>query len=367
MQSIFNNYFQNISDPRSIRNQRHPLMTLIATSLLSVLSGIDSFSGMQDFTEMHMEKLSEYFEFPNGVPSHDTYQRLWDGIHPSEFEKSFELFTSSIAKLSGKVINIDGKTIRNSGRNKNLHLVSAWCRANKLVLAQEKVKEKSNEIIAIPQLLSLLDLENKIITIDAMGAQRDICKQIIEAGGDYVISLKGNQSSLYNDVKLYFADDENKFLSNENNDKGHGRIEQRNSSVSHDIRWLREMHKWPGINAIGKIEAKVIKIKNNKTTKETRYYISSLAITAQQLNDIARAHWEIENKLHWVLDVVFNEDKSCIRNDNAAYNMDILRKWALNVLNNVKRKPSQSIKGLMRKNSMSIKHLLLLLNNYFHA
>ena len=125
------------------------------------------------------------------------------------------------------------------------------------------------------------------------------------------------------------------------------------------------MHKWPGINAIGKIEAKVIKIKNNKTTKETRYYISSLAITAQQLNDIARAHWEIENKLHWVLDVVFNEDKSCIRNDNAAYNMDILRKWALNVLNNVKRKPSQSIKGLMRKNSMSIKHLLLLLNNYF--
>ena len=159
-----------------------------------------------------MEKLSEYFEFPNGVPSHDTYQRLWDGIHPSEFEKSFELFTSSIAKLSGKVINIDGKTIRNSGRNKNLHLVSAWCRANKLVLAQEKVKEKSNEIIAIPQLLSLLDLENKIITIDAMGAQRDICKQIIEAGGDYVISLKGNQSSLYNDVKLYFADDEKQIL-----------------------------------------------------------------------------------------------------------------------------------------------------------
>jgi hypothetical protein len=169
-------------------------MTLIGTTLLASLSGIDSFSGFADFTESHTEELEKHVEFPHGVPSHDTYQRFWDGVNPTEFYASFETFTTALTTAMSHYINIDGKTIRNSGKAaKALHLVSAWCQANQLVLAQEKVDNKSNEITAIPKLLKLLDLKNRIVTLDAMGTQRAICKQITEQGGDYVISLKRNR------------------------------------------------------------------------------------------------------------------------------------------------------------------------------
>ena len=154
------NYFKNIQDPRSIRNQKHPVMTLIGTTLLASLAGIDSFSGFADFTESHFEELEKYFEFPHGPPSHDTYQRFWDAVNPQEFYTSFELFTEALATAIGTYINLDGKTIRNSGSEKALHIVSAWCQANQLVLAQEKVDSKSNEITALPRLIGLLDLKN---------------------------------------------------------------------------------------------------------------------------------------------------------------------------------------------------------------
>lgn len=365
MEGIFRGYFCGVEDPRSLRNQRHRFGTIIGTTFLSILSGIDSFTGMQDFVEAHLEQLKDYFEFPHGAPSHDTYQRLWDNISASQFEKSFFEFTESLSKITGDIVSIDGKTIRNSGYGKALHIVSAWCHANQLVLGQEKVQEKSNEITAIPKLLKLLDLENKIVTIDAMGAQREICQQIIEQGGDYVIALKGNQSSLKEDVLLYLEDLGNHQLINEQNDKGHGRIEQRIAIVSHEIDWLQERHQWPGLQAIACITASVTK--KGKTSKETRYYITSLPLEAQSLNQIARMHWGIENKLHWRLDVVFNEDKGCIRNENASQNMDTLRKWALNVLLRAKTKPDQSIKSLMRKNAMSLPHLISAVNKIFHA
>ena len=313
---------------------------------------------------MHMDQLKKYFDFPQGVASHDTQQRLWDALSPKQFKVSFSEFITSLEKISSDVISIDGKTIRNSGKESALHIVSAWCHQNQLVFGQEKVNSKSNEITAIPKVLDLLDLENKVITIDAMGAQREICQKIVGAKGDYVISLKGNQRTLHNDVKLYLSDPKNHETINENNEKGHGRLEQRIAIVAHDVAWLNELHDWPGLNGIGQITATVWK--KGKETKETRYYISSLALDASRLNEIARKHWSIENQLHWSLDVLFNEDKACIRNDNAA-EKDILCKWAMAVLVKAKSKPDQTIKSVMRKNAMSIKHLASSVNKSFRA
>jgi len=365
MKETISHYFSSLEDPRSYRNQKHPVMTIIGTSLLSVLSGIDSFSGMQDFTEAHLEALKDYFDFPNGFPSHDTYQRFWDSLCVEQFQACFSDFVESLSKVTSDVISLDGKTIRNSGRVKALHIVSAWCHKNQMVFGQKKVNSKSNEITAIPEVLRLLDLQDKTITMDAMGAQRDICQQIIDGGADYVIALKGNQGTLYEDVKLYLNDSESSVLINENNDKGHGRLEQRIASVAYDIDWLQENHSWPGLKAIAKIEATVWK--KGKKTSDTRYYIASDTVSPATINTVARQHWGIENQLHWMLDVVFNEDKSCIRNDNAAENLDILRKWALTVLNKAKTKPQQSIKSLMRKNAMSINHLINTVNKILHA
>lgn len=360
-------YFENIQDPRSIRNQKHPVMMLIGTTLLASLSGIDSFSGFADFTESHIDELTSYFDFPSGAPSHDTYQRFWEAVNPEEFYAAFLAFTQSLSTVLGTLINIDGKTIKHSGYEKALHIVSAWCHANQLVLAQQKVDSKSNEITAIPLLLKLLDLNNRIVTIDAMGAQREICEQIISQGGDYLISLKGNQETLHKDVIDYFNDKktlENGLISEEN-DKGHGRIEQRIAYSFDDIGWLQQEHQWPGLKSIGMVATSVWK--KDKLVEEKRFYISSLPANARQLNHAARAHWSIENQLHWRLDVVFNEDGACVRNDNAAENLDILRKWALNALQKVDCKPGQSTKSLMRKSAMSFQHLQRVVNQIFHA
>ena len=367
MKALLDIHFSDVSDPRSNRNQRHPFLTLVGTTLCAGLSGIDSFSGIADFTESHLDGLSDYFDFPHGCPSHDTYQRFWDAISPDSFLNAFESFTQSLEKLASDIISIDGKTIRNSGKNSAHHVVSAWCESNQLILAQEKVDVKSNEITAIPKLLKLLDLSGCIVTIDAMGAQRKICDQIITQGGDYQISLKGNQGSLLDDIKTFLKDPivSNSLLVSEENDKGHGRIEQRTAFVTDDIDWLQEHHQWPGLKSIGMVISKVERA--GKETQETRFYISSLPADARKFNQIARAHWGIENKLHWRLDVVFNEDKACIRNDNASYNMDIIRKWALNTLQKAKTKPDQSIKSIMRKNSMSFKNLKGTVNKIFHA
>jgi predicted transposase YbfD/YdcC len=356
MQDFFTSIFSKIDDPRSWKNQKHNFISLVGSTFCAVLSGIDSFLGISDFVEAHFQELSEHFDLSGGVPSCDTYRRFWNEISPSQFQESFQEFVESLQNVCSEVVSIDGKTIRNSGKEKPLHIVSAWCQNNQTTFAQEKVREKSNEITAIPEVLKKLDLRDKIITIDAMGAQRSICQQILDGEGDYVISLKGNQGTLREDVKLFLEDEKNHEFRNENNDKGHGRIERRIAAVSRNVVGLQEIHNWPGLKSVGKIVATVLK--KGKETTETRYYISSLQLEAGQLNEIARKHWRIENQLHWRLDVVFNEDKACIRNDNAAENMDVMRKWGLAVLVKAKRKPDQSIKSLMRKNSMSFSYLI---------
>jgi predicted transposase YbfD/YdcC len=367
---ILDDFFDMIDDPRSHRNKKHPFNTLIGVSFLAILSGIDSFNGMAEFTEAKLEELSEFFDFPHGVPSHDTFARLWDNISHQQFYESFEYFLDFIretAEYPTTIINIDGKTIRNSRLGQGLHMVSAWCQSNQLVLAQEKVHEKSNEITAIPFLLDKLDLENKIITIDAMGTQREICQKITDKHGDYVVALKGNQASLYKDIKELFeniVDMETVLENSIEISKGHGRIEKRHSFVLRELIEL-EKHCWPGLKSVIKIES--LRIKGNKESRETRYYLSSLRYhSARELNEIVRSHWSIENQLHWRLDCSFNEDKSCITNENAVENIALMRKWALNALAQIKSEKDTS-KGLMRKNLMSFKILMKNVKAIFHA
>lgn len=354
--------FEGIEDKRSLRNQRHPFLSLLGISLLGALSGIDSFSGLGDFSEAHEENLKRLFSLPHGAPSHDTFQRLFDAIKPDEFLLRFSLFTQALASAVEGIIAIDGKTIRNSGGEKALHIVSAWCEANELVLGQIKVKEKSNEIPAIPLLLELLDVAGRIITIDAMGCQREIAEKIIEGAGDYVLGLKENQARLYADVVTYFEKTDH-YACWEEFDKGHGRIEKRTCYATDKIDWLINEHRWPGLKSIAKVISK--RTIQGKETVEARYYITSLPAIPEKICKAARAHWGIENKLHWRLDVVFNEDKACIRNDNAAENMDIMRKWALNILNQHKGKGS--VRSLQRKVMMSFSFMVDLLTKTFHA
>lgn len=354
--------FATVKDRRSIRNQKHPFTSLLGISLLGSLAGIDSFSGLGDYAEMHYESLSEVFELPYGAPSHDTFQRLFDALEPSEFHDCFFKFTQQLSHILEGVIAVDGKTIRNSSANP-LHVVNAWCEANQLVLAQLCVEEKSNEITAIPLLLKLLDLDNRIITIDAMGCQRDIAAQVVEQGGDYVLGLKANQKSLLEDVQAYFMSCPDNHPSWEEYDKGHGRLEHRHCYATDDIDWLCREHEWPGLKSIAKVES--TRTVKGRTEKDIRYYISSLPGNPEQICRAARAHWSVENKLHWRLDVLFNEDGACIRNDNAIENMSIMRKWALNILN--QKKGISSIKSLQRKASMSFAFMKNLLSDYFHA
>lgn len=354
--------FGNIEDKRSWRNQRHPFLSLLGIALLGALAGIDSFSGLGDFAEAHEENLRKLFDLPNGVPSHDTFQRLFDAINPDQFAKQFSLFTKALADAVAGIIAIDGKTIRNSGTNKALHIVSAWCEANELVLGQIKVEQKSNEIPAIPLLLELLDISGRIITIDAMGCQREIAAQIIKQDGDYVLGLKGNQSALYDDVATYF-EGEKEYPCWKEYDKGHGRLEERVCYATDDIDWLIKEHNWPGLKSIAKVVSK--RVVKEKESVETRYYISSLAADPEKICKAARSHWGVENKLHWRLDVVFNEDKCCIRDDNAAENMDIMRKWALNIISKYKGK--SSMKSVQRKVAMSFAFMKDLLLKTFHA
>lgn len=364
---FFEDCFEGLEDPRASRNQRHPFLMLVGTTLVAALGGMDDFSKIAEFVEAHQEMLAKIFPMPHGAPSHDTYQRLWEAIDAEVFYGCFELFTNMLADAVSDVISLDGKTIRNSGKNKPLHFVSAWCDANSLVLGQVKVDSKSNEITAIPLLLDLLSLSGRVITIDAMGAQRTICEKIVGQEGDYLIALKGNQGGLFEDVKRYFQDPEIRetLASACDHDKGHGRIEKREAFVTDDLEWLQAQHNWPGLKTIACVKSTVQR--GDKVSTEERFYISSLPPDPRRINEVARKHWGIENKLHWRLDVAFNEDKCCISNDNAVENLSIVRKWALNVLSKARTKPDQTIKSLMRKNAMSPAHLFKMFNKIFHA
>ncbi len=352
LESNFLDDFSKLSDPRSQRNQLYSVDEILFVTLCAVICGAEGWGDIEDFGKSKLEYLRQYLDYSNGVPSDDTVRRFYRHIDPKEFEQLFRHWISGIAKNAGaQVIAIDGKSSRHSfdgDETKMIHVVSAFATDARIVLGQEKVSEKSNEITAIPKMLEWLDIRGHIVTIDAMGCQYAIANRIKAKEGDYIFSLKGNQGTLAEDVKVYFEDNQltKEIKSAIDYDKGHGRIETRECWVVTDVEWINKAHpKWASINSIIKIRS--IREMGTKKTEEIRYYISSLEDKPEKVIANIRSHWAIENSLHWVLDMSFNQDYSRIRKENAPYAMAIINHVAINLIQLAKPK-KQSIKR-MRK------------------
>jgi len=334
----FISHFRVIRDPRIERNKLHKLESILFVAMCAVLSGAESWAGMEEFGEIRKEWLSQYVDLSNGIPSHDTFGRVFAQLDPREFEKSFLSWVQGVyRKTEGEVIAIDGKALRGSKQPRRgqeaLHLVSAWASANHLLLGQVETDGTSNEIEAIPRLLGILDLKGCIVTIDAIGCQREIVERIQDKKADYVIALKGNQGTMHDDVRRYWEDSE---LSREEYDeyetleKGHGRIETRTYRVTEKIKWLTARESWKGLRSIVMVEHQ--RDIGEHRSRERRYYLTSLKAQAREIAKAIRTHWEIENKVHWCLDVTFREDQSTVRIREAARNFALLRRLAMNML-----------------------------------
>ena len=340
--------FAHVKDPRMEGKKLHPLSSIIATAILAVLCGADTWNEIEDFGHIRKKWLSTFLDLPHGIPSHDTFNRVFAALDPDAFALGFTKWTASIGKAIGGVIAIDGKTVRRShgGIGENaIHMVSAWSQANHLILGQEKVNAKSNEITAIPELLDQLYLVGAIVTIDAMGCQRDIAQKIVKKGGNYVLAVKENQKSLYEDiVDTYsqailtgYAD----IIHDTNTTRGtgHGRIEVRYHTVVTDpdvLQWIQKKHQWPGLQAIGMVESH--RTVGDNTSQERRYYILSSPLDAKEFGFSVRSHWGIENSVHWVLDMAFREDESRKRLGNAAENFSTIRRLVINLIRQHPRK-----------------------------
>jgi predicted transposase YbfD/YdcC len=321
--------FSEIPDPRINRNKRYPLLGVLGIAVFGLLGGMNNFTEIAIFAEAHEEELKKFLNLSAGVPSHDTIRRVFLMINPKFFHECFVRFVRELGLASGEQIAIDGKTTRNSGDNA-LNLVSAWCKKNGLVLGQVKVSNKSNEIIAIPELLRLLNIEGCVVSIDAMGCQRKIAQQIVDSKGEYLLALKRNHAELYEHVADMFGANESISSHWIEYDKGHGRCERREYRMITDTSRLRIAHEWPGLKGVVMVISK--RTVGTKVSIEKRFYLSSLAEDAQKMGGYVRSHWGIENKLHWTLDVTMKDDAASIRNDYAAENMAILRRLTLNIL-----------------------------------
>ncbi|PSB15222.1 ISAs1 family transposase [Phormidesmis priestleyi ULC007] len=335
-------HFDLVEDPRVERTKRHKLIDILTIAILAVICGADSWVGMETFGRAKVKWLKRILELPNGIPAHDTFARVFAALNPEQFQQCFLNWVRSRSQLSqAQVIAIDGKTLRQSCHpmdgKRAIHRVSAWATANRLVLGQRQVDEKSNEITAIPQLLKALEIEGSIITIDAMGCQRAIAQEIVERGADYVLALKGNQGRLFEAVQQIFAQSQKtQFAGMEHDyqqtiDIGHGRVETRRCWTMRPVEGWVEAEQWVKLTSIAMVEAE--RRINGKVSLETRYSISSLESHAGRLNEAVRTHWGIENSLHRVLDVAFQEDNCRIRKDHAPKNLAIVRHIALNLLN----------------------------------
>jgi predicted transposase YbfD/YdcC len=338
-----NEYFGDLTDPRG-PNIEHLLFDIVAIAILGTICGADGWVEIEQFGQQKMEWLSKYLYLPNGIPSHDTFGRVFSQINPEEFQNCFMGWVSAMYEVTqGQVIGFDGKQMRGSQDRSNgkqaIYMVSAWAQQNHLVLGQRKVDEKSNEITAIPELLRLLEIKGCIVTIDAIGTQTKIAKQIIQAGSDYLLAVKHNQEKLYQDLEMLFSYDQHNGLQETTYDyakevkKGHGRIDVRECWVTSDPEYLacvRTAHKWTGLHSLVMISRR--RIICNEETVKLRFYISSLPANAKRILTATRQHWSIENNLHWVLDVAFNEDRSRVRKDHAPANLAVLRHMAINLL-----------------------------------
>lgn len=336
-------HFGDLPDPRIERCKRHQLLDIIVIGICAVICSADSFVEMEEFGTAKRDWFETFLDLPNGIPSHDTFRRVFGRLKPAEFQRRFLAWIETVhEQTKGEVIAIDGKALRGTfERSTNklaIRMVSAGATKNSLVLRQVKTAEKSNEITAIPCLLRMLEIEGCIVTMDAIACQKEIVEQIVEQKGDYCISLKGNQGILHEEVREYFEWARvNDFKHLEHSyavsvEKDHGRIETRRCWSVSDVDWLQKKEAWRGLRSICAIEAERVEVVTKKQSIETRYFISSLESDAKEMMRAVRKHWGVENSLHWVLDVAFREDHCQIRKDHGAENFAMLRHIALNPL-----------------------------------
>lgn len=362
-------YFSIITDPRKSINKRHKLIDIIVISICATLTGCETFVEIAKYGELKEEWLKEFLELPNGVPSHDTFTRVFRILDPEEFGKCFSEWVQALREeISQEIVAIDGKTIRRSfdkaAGKSAFHLVSAFASENKLALGQVCVQDKSNEITAIPKLLKLLYLKGCVVTIDAMGCQKKIASAIREKKADYVLAVKGNQPTLEKEVKAILDDKDSlvkcDYHKTESEKKDHGRVEVREYYITNKISSLSDKKNWKDIKSVGMVKSS--RTVNGKTSLETRYFIASIKSDPKLFAKAVRKHWSIENSLHWVLDVVFNEDYSRSRKDCSAQNLGSLRKIALNLI-----RADKSEKGSIRikklRASIQDQYLMELLTN----
>lgn len=362
MQQSLQEHFSIIRDPRQAGKIEHPLVDILILCVCAVICGAEGWSDIEEFGKSRKQWLQQKGLFSNGIPVDDTIARVVSVLNPKHLQASFINWMHDVAaSTEGDVVAIDGKTVRRSfdkrANQSAIHMVSAFACANGLVLGQEKTKEKSNEITAIPALLKLLDLKGNIVTIDAMGCQRKIAQQIIDQGADYALAVKENQQQLFNDITdFYQCCEQNSFKSvdydyYEEIDKGHGRLEIRRYWITEQLACIGAEEKWAGLRCIGMAENETHK--NGIVSKDRRYFIVSFEPDAKRFGQAVRRHWGIENRLHWVLDMSFREDESRVRRDNAAENFCVFRHVALNLLRQDKS-CKRGIKGKRLKAALDI-------------
>lgn len=369
--SSFIEYFEDIPEYRQEAKVHHLLTEVLFISVAATLANAIGWAQVETFAKAREDWLRKFLTLPYGIPSHDTFERVNECIDPVQFSKCFTKWTEDISQRSaGTVIAIDGKTSRRSFDNQlqkdPIHIVNAWISSNSLILGQLKTSEKSNEITAIPVLLDMLFVEGCIITIDAIGCQKDITEKIIDKKADYVIAVKGNQPALFKDIVDWFDfAEQNEFKdficdSAKTLDKGHGRIEKRKYYITEDIEWLDARKDWKGLKSIGMAIRE--STENNKTTVERRYFISSLKADAKMFAKAVRNHWGIEST-HWVLDMVFKEDENRERKNAGPENKSLLNKVVLNLLKLYPKEKYMSMVTMRYKASMDVNYLEKILFN----
>lgn len=351
-------HFSLIPDPRVERCKRHELIDILFLCMVAVVCGAEGWEEVEDFGHAREEWLRQYLPFSNGIPGHDTIARVMSRLEPKALQVSFVSWMQDVVTMTDRtVVAIDGKTVRRSFKNGDrrsaIHMVNAWASANNMVLGQLKVDGKTNEITAIPELLSILAIKGCIITIDAMGCQTKIAEKIISGKADYVIGLKENQPELRRGTRELFnlppGELDLEEASYQETTKDHGRIETRVCrQLAIDERWLPEIERWAGLKSVIEIKA-TREVIGGETTEESRYYISSLQLNARQAFNAVKTHWTVENSLHWSLDMSFREDECRIRRDNGPEFFAVMRRLSINVI----KKDTSKKAGIHRKRRMA--------------
>lgn len=350
---VFLDHFADLPDPRQISKVIYPLDEILLLCLLAVVAGAETFTAIAQFGRTKLGLLRRFRPFANGTPDHDRLGEVFAALDPEPFQKCFVAWVATLTGAPADVVAIDGKTSRRSYQKKGglnpIHMVSAFAARQRLVLGQVKVAEKSNEIVAIPRLLDMLAIEGAIVTIDAMGCQREIASKIIDKKADYVLALKGNQGTLHDDVELFANEQKARnfkdttISQDKSVDGDHGRIETRRTTVFHDIGWLQERHNWPALKAVVMVESE--REIGANVQRETRFYITSSTEKADKLGLAVRRHWAVET-MHWLMDCLFRDDECRVRTEHAPANFTTIKHIAHNLLRRHPARLSMTTKRL---------------------